>query len=78
MCGGFVLVLVLRYSSFIRERPLQFENRIMAKVYVRNITRSTMLPKSSILLAGTAICKISSVACGLSSIKIDYSVYPKS
>ena len=36
------------------------------------------VPKSSILLAGTGVWKICSVACGLSSIKIDYSDYPKS
>ena len=36
------------------------------------------VPKSSILLAGTGIWKISSVACGFSSIKIDYSDYLKS
>ena len=36
------------------------------------------VPKSSILLAGTGVRKISSVACGFSSIKIDYSDYPKS
>ena len=48
----------------------------MARVYVRNITRS--IPKSSILLAGTGVWKISSVACGFSSIKIDYSDYIKS
>ena len=37
------------------------------------------VPKSSILLAGTGVWKISSVACGFSSIKIDYSQtdYPK-
>ena len=34
--------------------------------------------KSPILLAGTGVWKISSVACGFSSIKIDYSDYPKS
>ena len=34
--------------------------------------------KSSILLAGTGVWKISSVACGFSSTKIDYSDYPKS
>ena len=33
------------------------------------------MPKSSILLAG--VWKISSVACGFSSINIDYSDYPK-
>ena len=36
------------------------------------------VPKSSILLAGTGIWNISCVACGFSSIKIDYSDYPKS
>ena len=36
------------------------------------------VPKSSILLAGTGVWKISSVACGFSFIKIDYSDYPKS
>ena len=39
---------------------------------------STMYQKSSILLARTGVWKISSVACGFSSIKIDYSDYPKS
>ena len=34
--------------------------------------------KSSILLAGTGVIKNSTVACGSSSIKIDYSDYPKS
>ena len=73
---------------FIWESPLQFANRIMARVYIssdpvlvrdiRSITRSTMYQKGSILLAGTGVWKISSVACGFSSIKIDYSDYPKS
>ena len=36
------------------------------------------VPKSYILLARTGIWKISSVTCGFSSIKIDYSDYPKS
>ena len=36
------------------------------------------VPKSSILLAGTGVWKISSVACGFSYIKIDYSDNPKS
>ena len=35
------------------------------------------MPKSSNLLAGTGVWKISSVACGFSSIKIDYSDYQK-
>ena len=30
----------------IRESPPQFENRIMARVYVRSITRSTMYQKA--------------------------------
>ena len=35
------------------------------------------VPKSSILLAGTGVWRISSVACGFSSISIDYPDYPK-
>ena len=50
----------------------------MAWVYVRSITPSTTVPKSSILFAGTGVWKISSVACHFSSIKIDYSDYLKS
>ena len=65
------------FHSCIWESPPQFENRMMAWVYVRSITRSTMYQKSSILLAGTGVWKISSVACRFSSIKIDYSAYPK-
>ena len=45
----------------------------MARVYVRSITHSTMYQK-----AGTGVWKISSVTCGFSSIKIDYSDYLKS
>ena len=37
-----------------------------------------MYQKNSILLAGTGVWKNSSVACGFSSIKRDYSGYPKS
>ena len=44
----------------------------------RRITRSTMYEKNSILLAGTGVRKISSVACGFNSIKIHFSDYPKS
>ena len=40
--------------------------------------RIVLCTKSSILLAGTVVWKISSVACWFSSIKIDYSDYPKS
>ena len=36
------------------------------------------VPESSILLAGTGVWKITSVACGFSYMKIDYSDYPKS
>ena len=54
-----------------RESPPKFENRIMARVYVRSI--STIY-----LLAGTGVRKVSVVACGFSSIKIDYFDYPKS
>ena len=35
------------------------------------------VPKSSILLAIIGVWKISSVACGFSSVKIDYSDYSK-
>ena len=41
------------------------------------ITLNTMYEKAPFLLAGTGIRKISSVACGLSSIKIHYFDYPK-
>ena len=50
----------------------------MTQVYIRSITHSTMYQKSSILLAGTGVWKISSVACGFSSIKLDYYDYQKS
>ena len=36
------------------------------------------VPKNSIFFAGTDVWKISFVACGFSSIEIDYSDYPKS
>ena len=49
----------------------------MALVYVRGITRSTMYQKLY-FLAGIGVWKIISVACGFSSIYIDYSDYPKS
>ena len=56
----------------IRESPPQLENRIMARVYERSITRSTMYQKAPFLLARTGVWKINSV--GFSSIEIDYSV----
>ena len=49
----------------VRLEPEAFRSRV--------ITHSTMYQ-----LAGTGIWKISSVACGFSSIKIDYSDNPKS
>ena len=50
-----------KLTQFNWESPSQFENRIMAPVYVRSITHY-YVPKSSILLAGTGVLKISSVA----------------
>ena len=64
-------ITVIRCEITIRESPLQFENRIMARVYVRSITRSTLYQK-----AGTGVWKL--VARGVSCIKIDYSDYSKS
>ena len=49
----------------------------MAWVYVRSITRGTMYQKLH-FVSRTGAWKICSVACGFSSIKIDYSDYPKS
>ena len=57
----------------IRKSPSQFKNRIMARYYA-----SYYVPKSSILIAGTGVWKINSIACWFSSLKIDYSDYPKS
>ena len=61
------------HTTLIRESPPQLENRIMARVYVRSITRSTMYQKLHFVSG-----KTSSVVCGFSSIKIDYSDYLKS
>ena len=68
------------FGSFIRESPAQFENRIKPRVYVRRITRSTLyyVRKSSFLLAGKGVRKISSLACDFSPRKIRLSNYPKS
>ena len=50
----------------------------MARVYVMSIfTCSTIYQKGSILFVGTGVWKITSAACGFSSIKIDYSDFPK-
>ena len=43
-------------------------------VYKEHYTKY-YVPKSSILLARTGVWKMCSVACGFSSIKIDYSYY---
>ena len=51
----------------IRESPSQFEYRIMTRMYIH----SAMNQKSSVLLAGTGVWKISSVAYGFSSIRFD-------
>ena len=47
----------------------------MAQVYVRSIKHSSMYQTAQIFVAGSVLWKISSVACGFSSIKIDYSDY---
>ena len=52
----------------------------MARVYmyVRSIALGLCtVAKSSIMLAGNGVWKISYVTCGFSSIKIVYSDYPK-
>ena len=56
-----------RQNWYIRESPSQFENQIMPRVYIRSITGSTMYQK-----APNGVWKVSVVACGFSSIKIDY------
>ena len=77
--NSFLILGLYSYLWRIRESPPQFRNRIMARVYLRSIiARSTMYQKSSILLAKTGVWKTSYIACGLSSIKINYSEYPKS
>ena len=87
--GGFVIVgfpghthLLLEISNkftggIMQESPSQFVNRIMPRVYIRSIsciTRRTMYQKAPLL----GVWKISSVPCGFSSIKIDYSDHLKS
>ena len=42
----------------IQESPPQFENRIMARVYIRNITRSTMFQKAPFCLPELAFGKL--------------------
>ena len=72
-----LVILYVAYCEPIQESPPHFENQIMAQVYVRSITRSTMYQKLH-LLAGTDVWKISSVARGFSSSKIEYFDYLKS
>ena len=72
------MMAVEHVPACIRERPPRFENQIMARVYVRSISRTCTKKFHFVTLAGTGVCKSSSVACGFSSIKIDYSDYPKS
>ena len=48
------------------------ENRIKPRKYVRRIKLSTMYENFFILLAGTGVKKISSIACWLSPIKIHF------
>ena len=69
MGGGHI------YFSFVK---VHHNSRIMARVYVRSTRRSNRYQKALFLLAGTSVWKISSVACGFISIKINYCDYPKS
>ena len=50
----------------------------MALMYVRSITRCTIFQKAPFFKPELAYGKFRSVACGFSSIKIDYSDYHKS
>ena len=52
--------------NVVNHESLAFENKMKHRVYVRPITRCIMYEKNSILLAGTGVRKISSVACGFS------------
>ena len=60
------------------ESPAKFENGFKPRVYERRITCRTMNEKKNILLAGTDVRKLSSVAGGFSPIKIHISDYTKS
>ena len=71
-CSVYVDKIYVLFCSVILalgESPPQLENRIMARVYVRSMMLSTMYQKAPFCLAGTGVWKISSVACGFSSIK---------
>ena len=78
----FVLVILL-----VREGKLIEVDSAFGKVRHNSRIESRLgcmygalrkVPKSSILFAGNGAVKLSSVACGFSSIKFDYSDYPKS
>ena len=68
VCAFYPAFVRVRHNSRIESWLGVFKEQF-AKYYV---------PKSSITLPGTDVWKISSVACGFSSIKIDYPGYPKS
>ena len=62
--------------SPIWESPAQFEKGIKPRVY-EGVFCVVLCTKSSILLAGKGVRKISFLACEFSSIKIHLSDYPK-
>ena len=62
---------------FIRESLPQFENRIMARC-MQGALRVVLCTKKLHFVSRNWLWKISSVACGFSSIKIDFSDCPKS
>ena len=67
-CGKILIFLKVNKTASVFS-GLNVTSHCLAQYYV---------PKSSILLTGTGVWKSSSVACGFSSIKIDYSDYSKS
>ena len=69
---GRHFIMIQNIKTTIWENPRPFKNRIMVRVCVRSNTRSTMAKKLHFVSR-----KIGSVACGISSIKIDYSDYMK-
>ena len=70
MTGKFNLVLIC--IIIIRESLPQFENQIMARVYVRSIMRSTMYQKAPFCSPEMEQQKLF-----LKHVKIDNSHYPK-
>ena len=63
--------------KYIQESLAKFENRIKPWVYIRRITRSTMVEKAPFFSWKTRQ-EISFEACEFSPIKIDFSDYPES